>query len=181
MVFTPPPSLEALSPQEIAQLVADRKLPPVSQWQPMHDGDSRMRIAADGTWYHDGGPIRRSAMVRAFSGLLRRDDDRYYLVTPQQKLAITVEDAPFIATNVVRSGDDLAFTLNTYDIVLAGPRNPIFATGNAESPALYLHVRDGLNARLNRSTYEQLANIALDEGDDWTVRSGGETFSLLPV
>ena len=181
MVYTPTPSLETLSPEEIARLVADRTLPPVSEWHPEHEGDSGMRIAADGTWFHDGGPIRRSAMVRAFSTLLRRDGERYFLVTPQQKLSIEVDDAPFVATNVLRSGVDLAFTLNTHDIVLAGADNRIVAMGDADSPALYISVRDGMDARLNRSTYEQLANIALENGEDWTVTSGGETFSLLPA
>ncbi len=181
MVYTPPPELAALSLGQIAEQVAARKLPPVEQWDPQQSGESHMRIAADGTWYHEGAPIRRSAMVRAFSGLLRREaDGSYWLVTPFQKLSITVEDACFQAVDVSRKDGDLAFRLNTDDLVIAGPDHALRAEGDPNQPALYLRVRHGCEARLNRSTYEQLAQIALGQGEDWTVASGGETFSLRP-
>lgn len=143
-----------------------------------------MTIAADGTWMHEGGPIRREAMVRAFAGLLTRDDEgRHWLVTPFEKLAIAVEDAAFIATDCVRTGDALAFRLNTDDLVIAGPDHRLRAAGSAEEPAVYLHVRRGCEARLNRSTWAQLAEIALAEGAEangWQVTSQGEPFRLLP-
>lgn len=181
MVYTPPPELAGLSLAEIAEQVAARKLPPVDQWTPTQTGDSEMRIAADGTWYHQGSPINRPAMVRAFSSLLRREaDSGYSLVTPFQRLTIVVEDACFQAVDVRRTEGELAFRLNTDELVIAGPAHPLRAVGNPEQPALYLHVRHGCEARLNRSTYEQLAQIALDEGDDWTLTSGGQTFSILP-
>lgn len=181
MPYTPPPELAGMSLAEIALAVADRKLPPVEQWSPDNVDDSHMRIAADGTWYHDGSPIRRPGMVRAFSGLLNREDDgSYWLVVPYQKLSIEVEDACFIATDVSPKDGDLVFRTNTDDVVVAGPDNPIRAAGDPDKPALYVHVRRGCEARLNRSTYEQLAQIALEEGGDFTVTSGGETFSLLP-
>ena len=182
MPYTPPPELAGMSLAQIAQAVADRKLPPVEEWSPEAADDSHMRIAADGTWYHDGSPIKRPAMVRAFAGLLNREEDgRYWLVVPYQKLSIEVEDACFIATDVSQPEGDLAFRLNTDELVVAGPDNRIRASGDPDSPALYLHVRRGCDARLNRSTYEQLARIALERGDDWTVTSGGETFSLRPA
>ncbi|MGE5952368.1 MAG: DUF1285 domain-containing protein [Qipengyuania vulgaris] len=182
MVYTPPPELSGMSLADIAEAVAERRLPPVEQWSPENVGDSHMVIRADGTWLHDGSEITRSAMVRAFSGLLNREEDgSYWLVVPYQKLAIEVEDACFIATDVSRVEGDLALRLNTDELVVAGPDNRLRAEGDAEKPALYLHVRRGCEARLNRSTYEQLAQIALAEGDDWTVTSGGETFSLLPA
>ena len=181
MVYTPPPELAGLSLAEIADQVAQRKLPPVEEWDPEQTGDSQMRIAADGTWYHEGSLIKRPAMVRAFSGLLRREEDGgYWLVTPFQKLSIEVEDACFQAVDVSRKDGDLAFRLNTDDLVVAGPENALRAAGDPDKPALYLNVRRGCEARLNRSTYEQLAQIALDEGEDWTVSSGGRTFSLRP-
>lgn len=171
-----------MSLEQIAEAVAERRLPPVEQWSPENVDDSHMVIQADGTWLHDGSAITRPAMVRAFSGLLNREaDGSYWLVVPYQKLSIAVEDACFIATDVSRKGGDLAFRLNTDEIVVAGPDHPIRAAGAADAPALYLHVRRGCEARLNRSTYEQLAQIALAEGDDWTVTSGGEPFSLLPA
>ena len=181
MVYTPPPELAGLSLAQIAEQVEARKLPPVERWTPQEEGDSGMRIAADGTWYHDGSPIRREAMVRAFSGLLTRDENgAYWLVTPFQKLSIEVEDACFIATDCRMVEDGIAFRLNTDDLVVAGPDHAIRAAGDAEAPAVYVHVRRGCEARLNRSTYEQLAEIALARGQDWTVMSGGETYSLLP-
>ena len=182
MVYTPPPELAGMSLAEIAEAVAERRLPPVEQWSPDNVDDSHMVIRADGTWLHDDSEITRPAMVRAFSGLLNREEDgSYWLVVPYQKLGIEVEDACFIATDVSRVDGDLAFRLNTDELVVAGPDNALRAEGDAEKPALYLHVRRGCEARLNRSTYQQLAEIALAEGEDWTVSSGGETFSLIPA
>ena len=182
MPYEPPPELAGLTLAQIAEQVALRKLPPVESWTPERSGDSRMRIAADGTWFHDGSPITRTAMVRAFSSLLTRDENgRHWLVSPFEKLSIEVEDACFIATDVSETEGNLAVRLNTDELVVAGPANPIRAAGDADRPALYLHVRRGCEARLNRSTYEQLAQIALAHGDDWSVSSGGQRFSLLPA
>ena len=186
MPMEPLPDLATLSLPDIARLLAEKKLPPVDQWNPDHCGDSEMRIARDGTWYHQGSPIGREAMVRLFSTILRREPDgSHVLVTPVEKLDIEVEDAPFVAVELKSEGEGrdraLAFRLNTDELVVAGPDHPIRAAGDADSPSLYIHVRRGCEARLNRSTYEQLARIALERGDDWTVKSGGETFSLLPA
>ncbi|MCC6827873.1 MAG: DUF1285 domain-containing protein [Novosphingobium sp.] len=181
MPYEPPPELAALSLAEIADLVARRRLPPVDQWQPAHSGDSLMRIAADGRWFHDGGEVTRPAMVRAFASLLVRDEDgQHWLVTPQEKLSIAVEDAAFIAVDVKQDGDALAFRLNTDDLVVAGPDHPIRAAGDPDTPALYLGVRHGTEARLNRSTYGQLIEIAL-EGHGLAITSQGMRFSLVPA
>jgi len=179
--YEPPPELAGLSLAEIASLVEARKLAPVELWEPEATGDSEMRIAADGRWYHQGGEITRPAMVRAFASLLMRDGEgRHWLVTPYQKLAIEVEDAAFQAVDLSEEGGALAFRLNTDDIVIAGPEHPIVARGDPETPAIYIGVRHGTEARLNRSTYAQLAEIAL-ESDELTVRSQGATFSLVPA
>lgn len=181
MPYEPPPYLAELTLAQIAEQVAARKLPPVESWQPEKVSESHMRIAADGSWFHQGEPIRREAMVRAFAGLLLRDDaGNHWLVTPFEKAAIEVEDAPFIAVDVARRDGGLAFRLNTDELVIAGPEHRLRATGNPETPALYLQVRRGCEARLNRSTYQQLAEIALAESDDWSVTSMGEKFSLVP-
>ncbi|MBH1944648.1 DUF1285 domain-containing protein [Erythrobacter sp. YJ-T3-07] len=185
MPYEPPPHLASLTLAQIAEQVAARKLPPVEGWAPQQEGDSNMRIAADGTWFHEGSPINRQGMVRAFSGLLIRDEaGAHFLVTPFEKLSIEVEDAPFLATDMVARDEDgtpaLAFRLNTDELVIAGPDHPIIARGDAETPALYIGVRRGLEARLNRSTYQQLAEHALANGDDWSVSSMGETFRLKP-
>lgn len=181
MPYDPPPYLAELSLEQIAGLVAARKLPPVEQWSPARLGDSEMRIASDGTWYHQDGPIRREAMVRAFAGLLTRDaSGAHWLVTPFEKLAIEVDDAAFVAVDCAVRDGALVFRLSTDDLVIAGPDHPLRAAGSAETPALYLAVRHGMEARLNRSTYAQLAEIALEAGEDWVVESMGARFSLLP-
>ena len=181
MPYEPPPELAALSLQEIADLVASRRLPPVASWAPAQSGESRMEIRRDGKWFHDGGEITRPAMVRAFASLLVCDaDGQHWLVTPQERLAIAVEDAAFIAVDVKQEGDALAFRLNTDDLVIAGPDHPIIARGDPEVPAFYLGVRNGAEARLNRSTYAQLIEIALEKGD-LTVTSQGVGFPLVPA
>lgn len=184
MPYEPPPHLAGLTLAEIAELVEQRKLPPVEGWAPRKTGHSQMRITADGTWLHEGDPIRREAMVRAFAGLLKREaDGQHWLVTPFEKLAIDVEDAAFVAVDCVRADDALAFRLNTDDLVIAGAEHPLRVAGDAENPAAYLAVRRGCEARLNRSTWAQLVEIALAEGAEangWQVASKGESFRLLP-
>ena len=182
MPYTPPPELASLSIAEIAELVAAEKLPPVDQWDPQESGDSEMRIAADGTWYHQGDPIRRPAMVRAFSSILRREGDgSYALVTPYQKLGILVEDAPFVAVELESEGRGaertLAFRLNTDHLVVADADHPLRV--GADMPQPYLRVRRGLEAVLARPVYYQLAELALEEGADPPgIWSGGTFFPM---
>ncbi|MDE2403295.1 MAG: DUF1285 domain-containing protein [Sphingomonadales bacterium] len=181
MPYEPPPELASLSLAQVAELLAARKLPPVANWNPPHTLDSEMRIAADGRWYHQGGEITRPAMVRAFSSLLTRDDaGQHWLVTPAERQSIAVDDAPFIAVDVQRRDEALVFRLNTDEFVIAGRDHPVTARGDPETPALYVVVRDRLEARLNRSTYAQLIEIAL-QSDDMTVTSQGATFPLVPA
>ena len=166
-----PDDLSRLSLTEIARMASERKLPPVDQWQPRHCGDSFMRIARDGTWYHEGRPIRRPEMVRLFSTILRREPDgRFVLVTPAEKLDIAVEDAPFVAVEVKSEGEgrdrSLAFRLNTGDLVVAGPEHPIRFEPGEDGPRPYVEVRRGLRALLARPVYYELAELSLGEGDD---------------
>jgi hypothetical protein len=178
MPYVPPPDLASLSLAEIAELNAARKLPPVDQWHPAAISDSLMVIRADGRWFHDGGEIRRPAMIRAFAGLLWRDDQgQHWLVTPHEKQAIAVEDAAFIATDVIQQDASLALRLNTDEVIVAGPANPLVARGDADCPALYLTVRHGTEARINRSTWLQLVDLA---DADMCVASNGMRFSLVP-
>ena len=157
---------------EIAALVAARKLPPVDAWHPAHCGDSAMRIAADGTWFHEGTPIGRPELVRLFSTILRREaDGGFVLVTPGEKLDIAVDDAPFVAVSATSEGAGrdrrLAFTLNTGDHVIAGPDHALRVESAADgTPRPYLHVRRGLDALVNRATFYQLADWALDEAGE---------------
>jgi hypothetical protein len=165
------PDLTGLSIAEIVALVEAKKLPPVEKWNPAHCGDSEMRIARDGTWFHQGSPIGRPAMVRLFATVLRREPDgSHVLVTPIEKLSIEVEDAPFIAVEVKSEGEGkarrLAFRLNTDQVVVAGPEHMLTIEQGGDGPRPYLDVRGGLRARLARPVYYELAALALDEAGD---------------
>ncbi len=178
MPYAPPPDLAALSLEQIAALVAERKLPPVDQWNPATTSDSRMVIKADGRWFHDGGEIKRPAMVRAFASLLWRDaTGQHWLVTPYEKQSIAVEDAAFVAIDVVQTEGALAFRLNTDETVIAGPDHPLVARGDPDLPAVYLGVRHGCEARINRSTWLQL----IDLSDNLVASSRGGHFPLVPA
>ena len=167
MPYDPPPSLSDLTLNEIAELVAQRKLPPVESWNPAKTGDSEMRIASDGRWFHQGGEITRPAMVRAFSTLLRREPDgSHWLVTPREKLSIEVADVPFIAVEAQVRDGSIALRLNTDDIVIAGSDHPIEIRTFEGTPVPYLHVRSGLWARCARPVYYELAELALDTNPD---------------
>ncbi|MBC2668693.1 DUF1285 domain-containing protein [Novosphingobium piscinae] len=180
MPYEPPPELTALSLGEIADLVTARRLPPVTDWTPSETLDSGIEIRADGSWYHEGGRIERPAMVRAFSSLLMRDAaGDYWLCTPHQRHAVQVVDAAFVAVDVVAREGALVFRLNTDDLIVAGPDHPLRAAGTAEQPAIYLGVRHGCEARINRSTWLQLVELA--DGDDWAVTSQGLRFPLVPA
>jgi hypothetical protein len=182
MPYDVPTDLAAMSLPEIARAVEERRLPPIEQWSPIETADSGMRIAANGIWYHEGQPIRRPAMIRAFASLLMRDPDgRHWLVTPQCRQSIEVEDAAFMAVDVQCKGDALAFRLNCDELVLAGLDHPLRAVGDPERPAIHLAVRHGCEARLDRSTWLQLVELAEQEGDRLTVTSRGARFQLAPA
>ncbi len=163
------PDLASLSLAEIARLADAQKLPPVASWNPDHCGHSDMRIARDGTWFHQGSPIGRAAMVRLFSTILRREPDgRHVLVTPVEKLDIDVEDAPFVAVEMKVEGEgpeaEIAFRLNTGDLIPAGPDHAIRFEEQDDGPHPYLHVRAGLEALIARSLYYEIVALALDNG-----------------
>ncbi|UVO52717.1 DUF1285 domain-containing protein [Sphingomonas sp. SUN039] len=185
MPMDAPPDLTTMSLAEVARAVAEKRLPPVEKWNPTHCGDSEMRIARDGTWFHQGSPIGRVEMVRLFSTILRREPDGgHVLVTPGEKLDIAVEDAPFIAVEVKNegagTGRSLAFRLNTGDLVVAGPEHGLRFEDREDGPHPYLHVRGGLEALVARSVYYELAEMALDDGaDPLGVWSGGAFFPMV--
>ena len=179
----PPIELAGLSIAELETYVSERKLPPVDKWNPQHCGQSGMRIGRDGTWYHDGQPIRRPAMVRLFSTILRREPDgRHVLVTPVEKLDIEVEATAFRAVEMTSEGDGrerrLAFKLDSGDVVIAGAEHPL-AIVDDEGLSPRIAVRHGLEAELTRPVYYELAEIALAEGAEPPgVWSDGLFFSL---
>lgn len=172
---------------QAAKQAPGRGLPPVHLWHPAHCGDIDIVIKRDGTWFHEGTPIGREALVRLFSTVLRLDPDGIHLVTPGEKLKITVEDAPFIAVRVDREGGVLRFTTNVGDTVEAGPENAIRVEADPESgePAPYVHVRRGLEARINRPVFYELVEMAEERdtpaGPQLGVESYGVFFAVGPV
>ena len=164
-----------------------RGLPPVHLWNPAHCGDIDIVIKRNGLWFHEGTPIGREPLVRLFSTVLRKDPDGYCLVTPVEKLRITVEDAPFVAVRVDRVGEALRFLTNVGDEVEAGPDNAIRVTMDEVTgePRPYLHVRRGLEALIARPVFYELVEMAEEretpDGPQLGVTSHGAWFPVGPA
>lgn len=179
-----PIDVARVSLAELQKLLKERRLPPVDQWDPQRCGHSSMRIARDGTWYHDGEPIRRLAMVRLFSTVLRREPDgTHVLVTPAEKLDIAVEWTAFRAVTMTCEGagrnQQIAFGLDSGDAVILGPDHPLSIVETDQGPSPRLIVRHGLEAELSRSLYYELAELAIASGEDPPgVWSAGAYFPL---
>lgn len=166
-----------------ARQAPGRGLPPVHLWHPEHCGDIDILIRADGTWMHENSPIGRKELVRLFSTVLRLDPDGYHLVTPVEKMKIRVEDLPFRAVTMERRGEDLVFTTDVGDEVTAGAEHPITVETDPTTgePAPRIHVRRGLEARIVRTVFYDLVEMAEVVGEQLTVMSGGQAFPLGPV
>jgi len=183
------PDAEALAASARAAS-AGGGLPPLHKWNPPFCGDLDMRIARDGTWFYLGTPIGRPALVRLFSTILKREGDRYFLVTPVEKVGITVDDAPFLAVDFTQGGPAgtpvITFTTNVGDRVSAGPDHPIRVERDPETwePSPYVHVRAGLEALIDRKSFYRLVELGLHEphqGEEWFgLRSGGRFFPVIP-
>jgi hypothetical protein len=183
----PPIELQGVSLAELQQLIEQRRLPPVDRWHPERCGQSGMRIARNGTWYHRGTPIQRPAMVRLFSTVLRREPDgRHVLVTPVEMLDIEVESTAFRAVEmrVEGSGEEqrIAFALDSGDALILGPEHPLSIVHTENGPSPRLLVRHGLQAELTRAVYYDLAELALATGGQPPgVWSDGAFFPLGPA
>ncbi|MBV9529330.1 DUF1285 domain-containing protein [Sphingomonas sp.] len=165
----PPIALRGLAIAELEALARERRLPPVERWDPPFCGHSGMRIARDGTWYHDGAPIRRPAMVRLFSTVLRREaDGRHMLVTPIEKLEIDVDATAFRAIEMTREGEGesqrIALGLDSGDLLVLGSDHPLAVVETPAGPSPRVAVRHSLEAELARSVYYELAELALADG-----------------
>lgn len=140
---------------------AERKLPPVHLWNPEYCGEIDMRIARDGTWFYNGSPIGRPALVRLFSTILRKDPERYVLVTPVERVGIQVDDAPFLGVELERdeteNGPALRLRTNVDDWVEIGAEHPVrFEAGESGGMKPYVRVRADLWALVKRALFYDL-------------------------
>ena len=180
----PPIAVTGRSLADLARLIGERSTPPVDRWNPDHCGNSDMRIAADGTWFHMGTPITRPAMVRLFSTVLRREPDgSHVLVTPVEKLTIEVDVTAFRAIAMTSEGERdqrrIAFELDSGDAVILGPSHPLSIADDGQGPSPRIAVRHRLEALIARPLYYELAEIALAEGHDPPgIWSDGAFFAL---
>ncbi|MAL77543.1 MAG: proteophosphoglycan precursor [Sneathiella sp.] len=173
----------------IIKQIQGQKHPPVHLWNPEFCGDLDMRIARDGTWFYLGSPIGRKPLVRLFSGVIRYDDDKeYYLVTPVEKIRITVDDAPFVAVEMFVDGTGrdrtISFRTNVDDFVIMDAEHPFRLEIDPETkePSPYVLVRANLEALINRPVFYELVNLAEEENIEGQARFGfwssGEFFEL---
>ncbi|TQS71634.1 DUF1285 domain-containing protein [Rhodobacteraceae bacterium] len=163
---------------------------PVHLWDPPFCGDLDMEIRRDGTWFYQGTPIGRAPLVKLFSNILKLENGSYFLVTPVEKVGIRVQDAPFLAIDCDVSGtgrdQTLEFTMKTGEVVVADGDHKIRVTRDAQGePSPYVHLRDGLEALIDRKTFYRLVDIACPEshdGTDWLgLWSQGAFFPIIPM
>ncbi|WP_108838406.1 DUF1285 domain-containing protein [Tateyamaria sp. Alg231-49] len=166
--------------------VKTRGLPPVHLWNPPFCGDLDMRIARDGTWFYQGTPIGRPGLVKLFSSILKREEGKYFLVTPVEKVGITVDDAPFVAVDFELEGEGVAqtltFTTHVGDVAAAGAEHPIRVERDPETgePSPYILIRADLEALIDRKSFYRLVDLCVHEDDWFGVWSGGQFFGVIP-
>jgi len=174
-----------------AKRAGEKGLPPVHLWNPPFCGDLDMRIASDGTWFYLKTPIGRPALVKLFASVLKREGDRYFLVTPVEKCGIVVDDAPFLAVELKvehgERGQVLSFRTNVEDWVACGPDHALRFEPEAETGGLkpYLHVRRDLWAKVTRALFYDLVELGEERDIDgermFGVVSAGEFFVMAPA
>lgn len=182
------------NPDDLAKTLAaagKKGPPPVHLWNPPFCGDLDIRIARNGQWFYLGSPIGRMPLVKLFSSVIRKDGDKYFLVTPVEKIGITVDDAPFVAVDfeVADAGPDqvLTFVTNVGDEAASGIDHPIRVERDPETgePSPYVHIRRNLEALIDRKSYYRLVEVgevqSVDGIDMFGVRSGGEFFAFIPA
>lgn len=163
---------------ELDRQASGRQLPPIHRWVSAAEGQIDIRIARDGTWYHEGVAFTRPALVRLFATVLLREGDAYFLVSPHEKLRIVVEDVPLLAVDFEMRGEgeyrELLFSTNGGDLVMASHEHPIAL--RAGRP--YLAVRDGLEALIIRSAFYRLMDHAVEQDGRPCLFSRGACFFL---
>ena len=180
------PSAESLASSAMAAAKEGKRgAPPVHLWNPPFCGDIDMRIARDGTWFYMGTPIGREGLVKLFASIIRRDGDDFFLVTPVEKVGIVVDDAPFVAIDFDRVGNDLRFITNVGDSFDAGPDHPIRVVRDPKTgePSPYVVVRTNLEALIDRKSFYRLVDLGEEDLIDnviwFGVRSGGVFFPII--
>jgi len=174
----------------LADTSDDRR--PVERWNPEHCGEIDIVIKSDGSWWHEGTMITRKPLVKLFASVLRKDEDgQTYLVTPAEKLTITVERAHFIAIRMDAKGEGrdqrLFFTTNMDDVIEVGEATPLRVETNAETgePDPYVGVWGRLEASLSRSVFYELVDLAVEretpDGLQLGVWAGGAFYPLGPA
>jgi len=166
-------------------------IPPVEKWNPPFCGDIDMHILRNGKWTYMGSEIKRPAMIKLFSNIIRLDDDgHYYLVTPVEKVRIKVDDVPFVAVSMNKTEDEgincLSFTTNVQDEVTLSKENPIeIIIDDNDEPSPYITVRKNLKALISRSVYYDLINMAEEEMIDdkkfLVIKSNNTSFKLYEI
>ncbi|MEP5731513.1 MAG: DUF1285 domain-containing protein [Sulfitobacter sp.] len=171
---------------DLAKAAKTRGLPPLEEWNPPFCGDLDMHIRRDGTWFYQGTPIGRPELVKLFSTILWREGDSYFLVTPVEKVGITVEDAPFIAVDFDVTGEGvdqrLCFTTNLDDQAEAGPDHPIRVVRDPQTgePAPYVLIRRNLEALIDRKSFYRLVDKGVHHDEWFGLWSGGAFFGIIP-
>ena len=174
------PSAEGLAAS--AKAFKTNGLPPLEQWNPPFCGDLDMHIKRDGTWFYQGTPIGRPELVKLFSTILWREGDKYYLVTPVEKVGITVEDAPFVAVDFEQEGDALRFETNLGDFATAGSDHPIRVVRDPTTgePAPYVLIRRNLEALIDRKSFYRLVDLGVHHEGWFGLWSHGQFFGIIP-
>ncbi|MFK7752869.1 MAG: DUF1285 domain-containing protein [Sedimentitalea sp.] len=178
------PSAEGIAAS--IQATKTRGLPPVHLWNPPFCGDLDIRIARDGTWFYLGTPIGRPELVRLFSTILKKEDDKYFLVTPVEKVGIVVDDAPFVAVDFEAAGaagdQTLRFVTAVGDHAVAGPSCPIRVERDAKTgePSPYVLIRDNLEALIDRKSFYRLVELGAHHEGWFGLWSGGAFFQIIP-
>jgi len=179
------PSADSIAASARAAQKSGKSLPPVHLWNPPFCGDLDIRIARNGMWYYLGTPIGRPELVRLFSTILRKDGDAYFLVTPVEKVGITVEDAPFVAVDFDVTGQgaaqQLVFSTNVGDQAQAGPNHPIRVARDPDSgePAPYILIRANLEALIDRKSFYRLVDLGCHHEGWFGLWSGGQFFPMI--
>ena len=169
-----------------AKAAKTRGLPPLEKWNPPFCGDLDMQIRRDGTWFYEGTPIGRPELVKLFSTILWREGDKYFLVTPVEKVGLQVDDAPFVAVDFDVTGEGeaqvLTFTTNVDDQAKAGEAHPIRVVRDPETgePSPYVLIRRNLEALIDRKSFYRLVELGVHHEGWFGVWSGGAFFQIIP-